>query len=66
MYSAWGCLCSTVEDIQYNRGCSVLWTIFGTVEGVQYFGRHSVLWRMSVLLKMCGIVGDTISTVEEV
>ncbi len=43
------CLCSTVkmfstvEDVQYNEGCSVLWGMFNTVEDVQYYGQSSGL-----------------------
>ncbi len=40
----WG-MFSTVEDIQYPGGCSVLWRMFSNVEDIQYSRGYSVLLR---------------------
>ncbi len=45
-YLAGVCPCSTVEDVQYSGGCSVLWRMFTTIKDVQYCGECSVQWRM--------------------
>ncbi len=51
-----GSMFSSVEDVQYCEGCSVLWIMFSTVEDVQYCVGCSGLWRMF------SPVGFTIST----
>ncbi len=48
-----------MEDVQYIRGCSVLWRMLSTVKDIQYCKGCSVLWSLfSTIEDVCITVED--------